>query len=70
MRIDSLRDIERAIYKQRVGDRVTLILELGQQQQRVELELEGRGVEVGRSNFAVSSVICYVLKMRKGEAAS
>ena len=39
-------------------------------EQWVELELEVRRVEVGRSNFAVSSVICYVLKMRKGEAAS
>ena len=38
--IRSLRDIERVVYSKRVGERVTLILQMGQQQQRVELELE------------------------------
>ena len=38
--IHSLRDIERVVYSKRVGERVTLILQMGQQQQRVELELE------------------------------
>ena len=38
--INSLRDIERVVYSKRVGDRVTLVLQMGQQQQRVELELE------------------------------
>jgi serine protease Do len=38
--IHSLRDIERLVYSKRVGEMVTLILQMGQQQQRVELELE------------------------------
>ena len=38
--IRSLRDIERVVYSKRVGEQVALILQMGQQQQRVELELE------------------------------
>ena len=35
--IRSLRDIERVVYSKRVGEQVALILQMGQQQQRVAL---------------------------------